>query len=70
MLNFVLPFGEDVVRGSKVVLKKQMSRDYTFIKKVEKSLSNRVKDLIHKLLEPNQRITAAQVLKHDFFRDS
>ncbi len=79
MINLSKPFGEYIHElianlpidvsarlGDEHYIKRQFDRDYKYKPEIDRKISKAVKDLIHKLLEPNPelRITAKEVLSH------
>jgi serine/threonine protein kinase len=79
MINLSKPFGEythelianlpihiNARLGDEHYIKRQVNRDHKYKPEIDRKISETVKDLIHKLLEPNPelRITAEEVLSH------
>jgi serine/threonine protein kinase len=66
MIKFNRPFGEIDSIYDRKHLNRQLNRDYEYKTDTNQKISETVKDLIYKLLEPNpqKRITAKKVLSH------
>ena len=67
MINFHKPWNADRLTEENLV-KTMLSRNYKFHTAIEKRISDRVKDLINKLLEPNpaRRLSAIQMMEHSW----
>jgi calcium-dependent protein kinase len=66
MIKFNRPFGENDSIYDRQHLNRQLNLDYGYKPEINQNISETVKDLINKLLEPNpqKRITAKKVLSH------
>ena len=66
MVTFQKPFDE--TQNQKKLYKAQINREFRYPPNVDQKLSDELKDLISKMLEPDpeQRLTANQVLTHQW----
>jgi serine/threonine protein kinase len=67
MINFRKPFGKYIpITGYFECVQTMVARNFKYNSQIDQKISEAVKDLINKLLEPNpqKRITAKKVLSH------
>lgn len=64
MVTFTKPF--DDTNNHRKLLKMQLNRSWHFPSSIEEKLSDQVKDLVNRMLDPDvdQRLSAMQILQH------